>query len=355
MTTFGDIIEGAKFRADLVNADRVTLVEWCNLANEAVTSAWMKAALARPDFQVQSADFALVSGGSASLTVPSNFLDLIDVVYAPDTSNEYSLGPFAWQNRRSPGGWLAALPGLALGGSRARLMGSTVYIEPAQQAAGSYRVWYCPKPKTIKFVAYATTVALPACVSLGAGPSHTLAALANGALSVDGAAVAANDRVLVKNQVALNDNGIYTVSAPGSAGTPFILARADDYDESVEIVVGDSIFITGGATQANLFASCASFTGGVVETSQIGFALKGTAGGPIDSILESFTELLKITAGLPAADRDDDLPIARMERRQLELEGQLAAYFSAARTSNAPTKPIDTDARGVSPWWGGWG
>src|SRR3954469_12517197 len=56
----------------------------------------------------------------------------------------------------------------------------------------------------------ATAAALPACTAAGTGIGKTLTGNANGALSVDGTAVAVGNRILVKDQVAGADNGIYT-------------------------------------------------------------------------------------------------------------------------------------------------
>ena len=82
----------------------------------------------------------------------------------------------------------------------------------------------------------ATAAALPACTynngTLGVGA--TLTGNANGALSVDGVAVASSDVILVKNQASAAQNGLYIVTAAGSAGTPFILTRHVDVDQAAE-------------------------------------------------------------------------------------------------------------------------
>ncbi|TIR91896.1 MAG: hypothetical protein E5X08_16805 [Mesorhizobium sp.] len=96
----------------------------------------------------------------------------------------------------------------------------------------------------------ATTAALPtATYANGAsGVGATLTASANGALTVDGVAANLNDVILVKNQVPTFQNGIYTVTATGSAGAPFVLTRATYYNLSAEIDLGDQTFVTGGST-----------------------------------------------------------------------------------------------------------
>ncbi|MER9376017.1 hypothetical protein [Mesorhizobium sp. M0491] len=107
---------------------------------------------------------------------------------------------------------------------------------------------------------YATTT-LPACrlatttalasvtyANGASGVGATLTASANGALTVDGVAANVNDVILVKNQASTFQNGIYTVTATGSAGAPFVLTRATYYNLAAEIDLGDQTFVTGGAT-----------------------------------------------------------------------------------------------------------
>ncbi len=91
----------------------------------------------------------------------------------------------------------------------------------------------------------ATAVAAPHAVSAAAlatvvydNGAKTLTASGNGALTVDGVAVADTNTVVIKDQVAGLENGIYTVTDKGSAGTPFVLTRNGTYDTSGEIITG---------------------------------------------------------------------------------------------------------------------
>jgi len=103
----------------------------------------------------------------------------------------------------------------------------------------------------------ATTTALAAnTYNNGAsGVGATLTANANGALSVDSVAVVVGNRILVKNEATQANNGVYTVTQTGSAGAPYILTRASDFDTAGtgvdKIDAGDFFLITAGATQAN--------------------------------------------------------------------------------------------------------
>jgi hypothetical protein len=87
------------------------------------------------------------------------------------------------------------------------------------------------------------------------GVGATLTANANGALSVDSVLVAATNRILVKNEATQANNGVYTVTQTGSAGAPYILTRATDFDSAGtgvdQIDAGDFFLITAGSTLAN--------------------------------------------------------------------------------------------------------
>jgi hypothetical protein len=103
----------------------------------------------------------------------------------------------------------------------------------------------------------ATTAALPAnTYNNGAfGVGATLTANANGALSVDSTLTVAGNRILVKNEAAPANNGVYVVTQVGTAGTPYILTRATDFNTPGtgvnQINAGDFFLITAGTANAN--------------------------------------------------------------------------------------------------------
>jgi len=99
---------------------------------------------------------------------------------------------------------------------------------------------------------YATTTALPTIVYANgsSGVGATLTGFSVGALSVDGASPAVNDRILVKNQVSDFQNGIYVVTATGSGIAVFVLTRATDANQTSEYKTGDSLFVTAGTANS---------------------------------------------------------------------------------------------------------
>jgi hypothetical protein len=106
-------------------------------------------------------------------------------------------------------------------------------------------------------VALATTTALPANTYNNgtSGVGATLTANANGALSIDSTLTVVTERVLIKNEVAGANNGVYVVTQVGSAGTPYILTRATDFDTVGtgvdQIDEGDFFLVTSGVANLN--------------------------------------------------------------------------------------------------------
>jgi hypothetical protein len=108
---------------------------------------------------------------------------------------------------------------------------------------------------------YATTAALAANTydNGTGGVGATLTANANGALVVDSYTFVSpgdiNDRVLVKDEAASANNGVYTVTQVGDASNPYILTRATDFDTAGsgvdQIDQGDFFLIISGTVNAN--------------------------------------------------------------------------------------------------------
>jgi len=95
-----------------------------------------------------------------------------------------------------------------------------------------------------------TTVPLPAVVY----NSNVITASANGSLPViDGITLTVGDRLLVKDQVAALQNGIYNVTSIGDGATKFVLTRSSDADNDPgsEVTSGMYCFIESGTINAN--------------------------------------------------------------------------------------------------------
>lgn len=86
--------------------------------------------------------------------------------------------------------------------------------------------------------------------------SNTLTANFNGDLNTGGGIdgltdLAVNDRVLVKDEGAGEDNGIYTITDLGSASTPWTMDRTSDADTDAEVTSGLTVHITEGTENGN--------------------------------------------------------------------------------------------------------
>jgi hypothetical protein len=104
---------------------------------------------------------------------------------------------------------------------------------------------------------YATAAALPNSPTYNNGTSGvgaTLTANTNAALVIDGVTlVSPTDngiRVLIKNEVASQYNGIYVVTESGSGGAPWVLTRATDFDTYAagNIATNAYVYVTSGNT-----------------------------------------------------------------------------------------------------------
>jgi len=129
------------------------------------------------------------------------------------------------------------------------LLANTAWVQALVSAVAA---GLTPKPTA----AVATAAALPAYAYANA--AGTLTAAANGALTVDGYAVAVNDIVLVNQETgaAAPYNGLYVVTATGSATTGWALKRHVDMALASEFAGAFVPVGAAGATTANTLWLC---------------------------------------------------------------------------------------------------
>lgn len=112
------------------------------------------------------------------------------------------------------------------------------------------------------------------------GVGATLTANSVGAIaSVDGIALAASDRILVKNEATTANNGLYSVTATGSGILPYILTRSLDMDVAAEFP-GAFVFVDEGTVNGSSGWVCTADpdTFAVVGTDSVSFTQFSGAG-----------------------------------------------------------------------------
>lgn len=128
-------------------------------------------------------------------------------------------------------------------------------------------------------VKYATIAVLTNTPTYSAG---VLTAGSVGILAVDGVNTVLGDRILVKNQAAGLQNGLYYVSTEGTAGVPFVLTRARDADQDFEITPGMMVSVEAGGTLFDTTWVVSTDTAITIGTTSIAFAQISGSGGTVD-------------------------------------------------------------------------
>jgi len=168
------------------------------------------------------------------------------------------------------------------------------------------------------------------------GVGATLTATAPGVLVVDGYTVLLNDRILVKNETATANNGIYTVTTLGTVSVAYVLTRATDMDQATEIS-GSATFTNFGNT--NFGSGWAVIAGGPYTI--------GTT--PITWTQFSNPGFTAVSTGLTAVGNTISLttPVS------LANGGTAATTASGARTSlelgTSATENVNVTAGNVAP------
>lgn len=180
--------------------------------------------------------------------------------------------------------------------------------------------------------------------SLGLGASLT--AVANGALTVDDIALAANDRVLITGEVDPENNGLYLVIDPGDVSNPYILMRdtsmdtTDEYSGSLVAVLG------GGTTYGGTIWVCTSPTGLVVGTDPVDFGAftSGASVAYVDSKTWGYSSLPASVQKVPVTFAFSGQPgDAQMVHVPLVMGGVIPANFAGAVGFAATPATADAD------------
>ncbi len=171
--------------------------------------------------------------------------------------------------------------------------------------------------------------------------------LASPGATIDGVALAANDRLLLKNQTTASENGIWVWTASGSA-----LSRAADADTNGELAPGTSVSVaegTAGADKVFMIISDAAITIGT--TSQTWGQLAGgttyTGGNGINVAGSVITAVAAASGGLSVVAGGIQLDTSIAVRKFSANVGNGAAT-SIAVTHNLGTQDITLALREVA-------
>lgn len=147
----------------------------------------------------------------------------------------------------------------------------------------------------------ASTIALKDAVIAATTVAGTLATSFENNDVIDGVTLATGNRILIKNQAAAEENGIYTVNASGAP------TRATDFDAVGEIPVGAEMFVQSGtANSGKKYTQTLVVT--TLNTDPISFVLtggaSGTSWGAISGTLSDQTDLQNALDAKQASDAD---------------------------------------------------
>lgn len=109
--------------------------------------------------------------------------------------------------------------------------------------------------------------------------------------TVDGVTLATGNRILIKDQAAGAENGIYTVNASGAP------TRATDADTSAEVTAGMAVIVTEGTVNADTFWVLTTNDAITLGTTALAFSKIGpsTAGGVAKYTTETHASATAIT------------------------------------------------------------
>lgn len=173
--------------------------------------------------------------------------------YANTTPSDLvtSLGDYILASERGSADGVASLDSdtkIPVGQINTNVIATRAYVESVQAGLN------------IKYAAHAASTAnIPATYTAGTadasegyGVGATLTVTATGTLTIDGHAMLANERVLIKNQTDAKQNGIYVVTNAGGTGVSPVLTRATDFDNSTgaESKKGDYVYVINGTVNS---------------------------------------------------------------------------------------------------------
>lgn len=165
--------------------------------------------------------------------------------------------------------------------------------------------------------------------------NKTLTAPTIGATTIDNVAIAAGNRILVKNQSSGVENGIYVVTTAGDGSTATVLTRADDFDTDAKVTPGAFTFVEEGSANSDsgwVLSTNATIT---LDTTALTFTQFSSAGvvSAGDGLTKTGT-VLSVNAG-------DGLEIASGD---VQIKAQNSSVGVSADGLQAAVSYVQTEA-----------
>ena len=145
-----------------------------------------------------------------------------------------------------------------------------------------------------------------------AGVGATITEASNGALGAnDGYTPVAGDRVLLAGQTTTANNGIYVVTAAGSAGAPYVLTRATDSDADTDIR-GTSVSVDNGTTNGGTVWHLTTTGAITVGTTGLAFSIwTGATAATAGAGLTASGNVFNVGAGAGIVVNADNVTVDR--------------------------------------------
>lgn len=307
--TTEQLIAQAQEGADLTNvADYVTTAQWLAWLNNGAVELHRLVTNKFKATYFRTYDFTLTAGQS-QVTLPSNFWKLKGLDIDPGTSRRREVRPFNFGERHSyrqnP---IRDLTTFANDRVYTLLGSSLLKIEAEEQAAGSYRLYYTPKPKTLALVRSIVVSAGDDSVTPNSGP----------------------------NGEPLWSFGDFGLSSENSGDLLTVAGASDDTNN-------------GGHLLTTVLSAASAYSDGAAGLETFGVGVTATLARCLDAELEPFSEYVWLTASIKSLIKEESFAQAKMLADQRNLiRGDLTEALETDQ--GGPATIIDTDDDDRGSW-----
>lgn len=149
MANLGTIRTAAILRADMANSGFLSINEWNANINQSGGELYGIICRSYESYCIASNTFTVVGGvGNNTITLPSNYNKFMGLQRTSGSEN-VTLDPIPYKERNSPRIQRPYYYGSSMPYSYYYIMGTTIYIVPAQVSGGSYTLDFIPTLSTL--------------------------------------------------------------------------------------------------------------------------------------------------------------------------------------------------------------